>query len=85
MLTLREHTDMENEKMAKSDTSGNPINKFIDVQKALKGASYPSGKADLVAFAKENGADEKILNALEALPEQDYASPAEVSKGIGGE
>jgi hypothetical protein len=71
--------------MAKSNAHGGPIRKFVDVQKALKGASYPAEKADLLETAKSNGADEDVLNAIEALPEQQYGSPAEVSKGVGEE
>ena len=69
--------------MANSNSNGGPIRKFVDVQKALKGASYPADKASLVETAKGNGADDEVLTALEALPEQQYSSPAEVSKGIG--
>lgn len=71
--------------MAKSNAHGGPIRKFVDVQKVLKGASYPAEKADLLETAKSNGADEDVLNAIEALPDQQYGSPAEVSKGVGEE
>lgn len=71
--------------MAKSNAHGGPIRKFVDVQKALKGASYPAEKADLLETAKSNGADKDVLNAIEALPDQQYGSPAEVSKGVGEE
>ena len=70
-----------------NSTSSNvgTIRKFIDVQKALKGASYPADKASLLDTAKGNGADDEVLDALERLPEQEYGSPAEVSKGVGNE
>jgi len=71
--------------MASSDAGENPISEFIEVQKALKGATYPASKADLVKFAIGNGAGKEILDALNALPEQDFGSPADVSKGIGSE
>jgi hypothetical protein len=71
--------------MATSKSDGGPIRQFVDVQKALKGASYPADKASLLDIAKGNGADDQVLQALEALPDQQYGSPAEVSKGIGQE
>ncbi|ALL71789.1 Protein of unknown function (DUF2795) (plasmid) [Paraburkholderia caribensis MBA4] len=57
--------------------------KFIDVQKALKGASYPARKDSLLKTAKENDADEAVMEALAALPDEDYDSPAGVSKAVG--
>ncbi|MEA3172730.1 MAG: hypothetical protein QOF42_141 [Gammaproteobacteria bacterium] len=57
----------------------------IEVQKALKGVSYPADKQTLLETARSNGADEDVTAALEALPDGEYASPAEVSKGVGNE
>jgi hypothetical protein len=71
--------------MAPSKADGGPIRKFVDIQKALKGASYPADKTSLRETAKSNGADDDVLQALDALPEEEYGSPAEVSKGIGQE
>jgi hypothetical protein len=71
--------------MATSSQNGGPIRKFVDVQKALKGASYPADKTSLVDTAKANGADGDALAAIEALPDQQYGSPAEASKGVGNE
>lgn len=68
-----------------SNSSGGSIRKFIDVQKALKGVSYPADKTSLLDTAKANQADDKVLDALQRLPDQTYGSPAEVSKGVGNE
>jgi hypothetical protein len=63
----REHT-MSSDK----STSNNPqMRKFIDVQKALKGASYPASKEDLLETAKQNGADQKVLKALDAMTDSE--------------
>jgi hypothetical protein len=70
--------------MSDSDSSG-AAKRPIDIQKALKGISYPADKQTLLDTARANGADESVLAALEALPEQEYASPADVSKGVGNE
>jgi hypothetical protein len=70
--------------MSQSDSSG-AAKAPIDIQKSLKGISYPADKKTLLDTARSNGADEAVLAALEALPEQKYASPADVSKGVGKE
>ncbi|ALP68450.1 hypothetical protein AN416_36555 (plasmid) [Paraburkholderia caribensis] len=57
--------------------------RFIEVQKALKGASYPARKDALLKTAKENDADETVMEALAALPDEDYDSPAAVSQAVG--
>ncbi|HEY2024411.1 DUF2795 domain-containing protein [Paraburkholderia sp.] len=70
---------------SRSTTGERPLSPFIDVQKALKGASYPADKNSLLETAKANGADEDVLRRLQDLPDQQYESPAEVSKGVGNE
>jgi len=55
----------------------------IQLQKHLKGVDYPASKEDLLEHAKQQGADENALSALEQLPDEQYQTPAEVSKAIG--
>ena len=55
----------------------------IQVQKFLSGMDYPASKDEIVEHAKSNGADENIMDTLEQLPEEDYETPADVSKAIG--
>lgn len=55
----------------------------IQVQKFLSGVDYPIGKQDLVAHAKEHGADEAVTSTLEQLPFDDFNSPNDVSEAIG--
>ena len=55
----------------------------IQVQKFLSGMDYPASKEEIVEHAKSNGADENIMDTLEQLPEEDYETPADVSKAIG--
>lgn len=74
--------------MTSSNHSGakNPqIRKFIDVQKALKGADYPASKDHLLETARKNGADEEVIQALSGLGDEELDSPAAVSKAIGNE
>jgi hypothetical protein len=71
--------------MATSKSDGGPLRQFVDIQRSLKGASYPADKTRLRETAASNGADDDVLQALDALPEQQYGSPAEVSKALGQE
>ncbi|MEU9984532.1 DUF2795 domain-containing protein [Streptomyces sp. NPDC050856] len=57
----------------------------IAMQKALGGVNYPASKQDIVDHAQGNGADDEIMEALNALPEKDYDTPAAVSKEVGKE
>ena len=71
---------------ANQSNAKNPqIRKFIDVQKALKGADYPADKDALLELAKQNGADEDVMQALSALGDETFENPAAVSKAIGNE
>lgn len=55
----------------------------IQVQKFLGGMDYPATKDEIVKHAESKGADENIMDTLEQLPEDDYETPADVSKAIG--
>jgi len=55
----------------------------IQVQKYLKGVDYPASREDLMAHAEDNGADEDVLDLLDQLPDEEYETPADVSKAIG--
>ena len=54
----------------------------IQVQKFLGGIDYPATRDELVAKAKDSGADADVVKALEGLPESDYDSPTAVSSAI---
>ena len=36
----------------------------IDLQKALKGADYPAAREDLISLAKDNGADDTLVEKI---------------------
>ena len=55
----------------------------IDVQKDLKGVSYPASRDDLVTAARENGGNDDLIAELEGLDEDEFDSPAEVMKALG--
>ncbi|MCW2691109.1 MAG: hypothetical protein JWR37_5999 [Mycobacterium sp.] len=54
----------------------------IDVQKALAGESYPASKSDLIEKAKENGADQSLVDDLDKLPDREYSGPDQVQKAL---
>jgi hypothetical protein len=68
-----------------SNAKNPQIRKFIDVQKALKGADYPAKKDQLLKLARQNGADEDVMEALAALGDEEFESPAAISKALGNE
>lgn len=55
----------------------------IQVQKHLKGMEYPASKEDIVKQAKDGGADKELCEFLDRLPDEQYDTPADVSKAIG--
>ena len=56
----------------------------IDVQKHLKGVSYPASRDDLVSAAKSSGAPDEIVEQLRAVDRDRFEGPNEVTKALGG-
>jgi Protein of unknown function (DUF2795) len=54
----------------------------IEVQKHLKGISYPATRDDVVATAEDNGADEDLLAQLRGLSRNEYSGPDEVMEAL---
>ena len=48
----------------------------------LKGIDYPANKQDLLRHARQNGAEQDVVDVLERMPEQQYGNMADV-KGYG--
>ncbi|MBD8660822.1 hypothetical protein ABID92_002096 [Frigoribacterium sp. PvP120] len=57
----------------------------IQMQKYLSGVDYPVSKDDLVATAKEQGAPDDVIDALQALEGDSFDAPTAVSKGVADE
>lgn len=53
------------------------------VQKFLAGISYPCGKEDLVNHAREHGADQNVIQALESFHQDTFNTASDVSRAIG--
>lgn len=57
----------------------------IDVEKTIAGIDFPANKEAVLNKARENGAKDNEIKALEGLPEQEYADAAEVAQALAGE
>ena len=55
----------------------------IQVQTYLKGIHYPMSGRDLASYAKQHGAPPEVMDVLNRLPDQQYDTPAQLSKAIG--
>lgn len=49
----------------------------------LKGMDFPASRSYIERQAKENGADEDVMDIIRKLPDQEYDSMADVTKGVG--
>jgi uncharacterized protein DUF2795 len=54
----------------------------IAVQKALGGIAYPASKQTIVEHARRAGADEKLCQLLDRLPDREFTAPVQVSQAI---
>ena len=54
----------------------------IDLQKALKGADYPARRDDLVSLARDNGADDVLVEKLANAPTDEFDGPNDVQKAV---
>lgn len=65
-----------------SGSSGKRISP-VEMQKRLKGTSYPASKADLVRQAQSNHAPDEIVETIRALPADSFGSPKDVMRALG--
>ncbi|NIC06835.1 DUF2795 domain-containing protein [Billgrantia bachuensis] len=49
----------------------------------LSGIDFPASRADLERHAKDNGAGDDVLDVIRNMPDQEYGSMADVTKGVG--
>ena len=54
----------------------------IDLQKALKGAEYPASRDDLVSLARDNGADDVLVEKLSNASTDEFDGPNDVQKVV---
>ncbi len=55
----------------------------IQIQKFLKNVNYPASKQDLIDAAQSEGADQRVIETLQRLPDREYDGPVGVSEEIG--
>jgi len=55
-----------------------------EVQKALKGISYPASADDLAETAKGNGADDELVEHLRGLDRDEFTGPDTVMAELKG-
>jgi hypothetical protein len=58
-------------------------NSPIQLQKYLSGVDYPVDKDTLVQKARDNGADDDVVQTLQGLPFDSFNSPNDVSEAFG--
>jgi hypothetical protein len=51
----------------------------IELQKHLSGVDYPASKKELIDRAQQQGADNDLIDALQAIPDREYDGPNAVS------
>lgn len=54
----------------------------VEIEKALGGMDFPADKEAILNKARENGAGEEEMGALEGLPEREYNSPTEITEAL---
>lgn len=54
------------------------------VQGYLAGVSYPADKMELLHSARQEGADDAILDILASVGDREYADPSDVMNELGG-
>ncbi|NUO88025.1 MAG: DUF2795 domain-containing protein [Cupriavidus sp.] len=52
------------------------------LEQALRGLDYPATRGALVSTARDNDADDAIVDALLGIPEQNYRDAAEVAQAV---
>lgn len=65
------------------DDSERTVPNPVQVQKFLGGLDYPVSKQDILDRARDNGADENVMDALERIPDREYDGPTAVSREVG--
>ena len=54
----------------------------IEVQKHLKGISYPASKQDVISTAESNGAPDDVIEALQAANTEQFDGPDDVQRAL---
>jgi hypothetical protein len=52
----------------------------VELQKSLKGITFPAKKNHLICKAADNGADMEIIGFFHGLPDKEFNNPTEISE-----
>jgi hypothetical protein len=55
----------------------------VQVQKFLDGVDFPASKEELISTARDEGADDNVIQTLQRMPDDQFQTPADVSEAIG--
>ena len=55
----------------------------FDVQRFLPGLKWPATKEEIIAHAREQGADDGVLATLDGLPDREFTSENDISQSLG--
>lgn len=58
------------------------VTKTAEIQQFLRNVDYPASREDLLAQARELGADDETLDLIALMPNQSYQTPADISEAI---
>lgn len=69
--------------MAEKEQSVHTSSPTRDLAHNLEGIDFPANKQKLVEYARNKGAGDEIIRQIEAMPDEEYTSMADVFKGFG--
>ncbi|WP_413171179.1 DUF2795 domain-containing protein [Anabaena azotica] len=55
----------------------------IDISRSLSGIDFPANKQKLVNHARDNKANQEIIQILQEMPEREYDNMADVEHEFG--
>jgi len=55
----------------------------IELQKYLSGVDYPVSKEQLISTARDQGAPDDVIRALESVEADEFDAPTAVSSALG--
>lgn len=67
----------------RASESGSGTPNPVQIQKFLGGIDYPAAKEEILDKARAEGADERVMETLNRIPDRQYDSPVSVSREVG--
>jgi len=55
----------------------------VEVQRCIKGISYPASKDEVVSQAQANGATDDLVSALQSVDVERFEGPDDVQQALG--